>query len=338
MGIHKRLGEPEIGGSALSKYKTGIFSVVNYSDTDMEREILDPVDSEVLHLRSIEEFEEALPEIDGLICDITPITAERISRMEKCRIVVRHGMGAENIDIDAATQKGIIVCNVPRFNLEEVSDHALACALSLIHRLPHYTWKVTRERSWKLEDFPPADQFGELTMGILGFGQIGRLLAKKAKPLFKRVIVYDPFMDSALCDEMGITAFDDMDDIFRLADVVSIHVPLNDETRYFVDLDRLKMMKPRANIINTSRGGLINLDDLSYALRKGIIAGAALDVIEGEPAPDMTHPIFDEPGCIITPHTAWYSNSSLKKLRSIAAEEVRDVYLGRRPVGQLNMN
>jgi len=127
-----------------------------------------------------------------------------------------------------------------------------------------------------------------------------------------------------------------MDDVFRTSDVISIHVPLNDETRYFVNISKLKLMKPNSNIINTSRGGLIDLDDLQYALHNGIIAGAALDVIEGEPVPDMAHPIFDEPGCIITPHTAWYSNSSLKKLRATAAEEVRDVYLGKRPVGQLN--
>lgn len=320
----------------MGRFKTGIYSVVNFRDVDMEREILEAADSEILHLKNVDEFEAALPEIDGLICDITPITPERVSKMDKCRIVVRHGMGVENINIPAATEKGIIVCNVPRFNLEEVSDHALACALSLIHRLPHYTWRVTRDRSWKLEDFPPADQFGELTMGILGFGQIGQILARKSRAIFKRVIAYDPFINREICSELGVEVIDDMDVVFRTADVVSIHVPLNDETRYFVNINKMRMMKPNANIINTSRGGLVDLDDLQYALHNGIIAGAALDVIEGEPLPDMTHPIFDEPGCIITPHTAWYSNSSLKKLRTIAAEEVRDVYMGKRPVGQLN--
>jgi phosphoglycerate dehydrogenase-like enzyme len=320
----------------MSEFKTGIYSVVNYKEIDMETEILKTAGSEVLHLKSVEEFDMNLPEIDGLICDITPITAERISLMKKCRIVVRHGMGVENINIPAATKKGIIVCNVPAFNLEEVSDHALACALSLVKKLPHYTWRVTRDRSWKLEDFPPADQFQELTLGILGFGQIGQILARKSKGLFGNVIVYDPFIDRQKSEETGVDVVEDMDEIFRTADVVSIHVPLNDETRYFVDITKLKLMKSTANIINTSRGGLVNLDDLSYALRHGIIAGAALDVVEGEPVPDMTHPIFDEPGCLITPHTAWYSNSSLKKLRTIAAEEVRDVYLGKRPVGQIN--
>lgn len=320
----------------MSRFTTGIYSVVNYKDVEMEMEILSSVDSEILHLKNVEEFEAALPEIDGLICDITPITSKRLSIMKKCKIVVRHGMGVENIDIPAATEKGIIVCNVPKFNLEEVSDHALACALSLIHRLPHYTWRVTRDRAWKLEDFPPADQFGELTMGILGFGQIGQILAKKSKPIFNKVIAYDPFINREICDELGVEVVEDMDEVFRTADVVSIHVPLNDETRYFVNIDKLKLMKPNSNIINTSRGGLVDLNDLQFALHNGIIAGAALDVIEGEPVPDMTHPIFNEPGCIITPHTAWYSNSSLRKLRTIAAEEVRDVYLGKRPIGQLN--
>jgi phosphoglycerate dehydrogenase-like enzyme len=302
----------------------------------MEKEILEEADSEVVHLRTVEEFEENLPEIDGLICDITPITPERLSRMKQCRIVVRHGMGVENINIPAATENGIIVCNVPRFNLEEVSDHALACALSLVKKLPHYTWRVRKDRSWKLQDFPPADQFAELTLGIIGFGQIGQILARKSKSIFRDIIVYDPYIDRQKSREIGVQVREDMDDVFRTADIVSIHVPLNDETRYFVDMKKLKIMKPKAYIINTSRGGLVDLDDLQRALHDGIIAGAALDVMEGEPIPDMTHPIFDEPGLIVTPHTAWYSKTSLKKLRTIAAEEVRDVYLGKRPVGQLN--
>lgn len=320
----------------MARFKTGIYSVVNYDGVDMEKEILEAADSEVVHLRTVEEFEENLPEIDGLICDITPITPERLSRMKKCRIVVRHGMGVENINIPAATENGIIVCNVPRFNLEEVSDHALACALSLVKKLPHYTWRVRKNRSWKLQDFPPADQFAELTLGIIGFGQIGQILARKSKSIFRDIIVYDPYIDREKSREIGVQVRRDMDDVFRTADIVSIHVPLNDETRYFVDMKKLKMMKPTAYIINTSRGGLVDLDDLQRALHDGIIAGAALDVMEGEPIPDMTHPIFDEPGLIVTPHTAWYSNTSLMKLRTIAAEEVRDVYLGKRPVGQLN--
>jgi len=320
----------------MTRFKTGIYSVVNYDGVDMEKKILETVDSEVVHLRTVEEFEDNLPEIDGLICDITPITPERISKMKKCRVIVRHGMGVENINIPAATEKGIIVCNVPRFNLEEVSDHALACALSLVRKLPHYTWRVRKDRSWKLQDFPPADQFSELILGIIGFGQIGQILARKAKSIFKDIIVFDPYIDREKSLEIGVQVLEDMDDVFKTADVVSIHVPLNDETRYFVDMKKLKMMKPTAYIINTSRGGLINLDDLQRALHEGIIAGAALDVMEGEPTPDMTHPIFDEPGLLVTPHTAWYSNTALKKLRTIAAEEVRDVYLGKRPVGQLN--
>lgn len=320
----------------MARFKTGIYSVVNYDGVDMEKEILETADSEVAHLRTEEEFEENLPEIDGLICDITPITPERLSKMKKCRIVVRHGMGVENINIPAATENGIIVCNVPRFNLEEVSDHALACALSLVKKLPHYTWRVRKDRSWKLQDFPPADQFSELTLGIIGFGQIGQILARKSKSIFRDVIVFDPYIDREKNREIGVQVLEDMDDVFKTADIVSIHVPLNDETRYFVDMKKLKMMKPTANIINTSRGGLVDLDDLQRALHEGIIAGAALDVMEGEPIPDMTHPIFDEPGLLVTPHTAWYSNTSLKKLRTIAAEEVRDVYLGKRPVGQLN--
>lgn len=316
------------------RFKTGIYSVVVTEDT-IETEILKDV-SDVYRFTSRDEFEAAFPEIDGLIVDITPVTDEMMSKMKNLKIVVRHGMGADNIDIPAATRHRVIACNVPRFNLEEVSDYALAAALSLANHLPQYTWKVMHDRSWLLQDLEPKTEVQEMTLGILGLGQIGTLFAKKAKPLFKKVISYDPFMNRERAAALGVEVIDDINDVFRQADIVSVHVPLTPATRNLVNADSLKLMKKTAFLINTSRGELVDIDALSAALHSKQIAGAALDVLEGEPIPDMNHPIFREPGIILTPHVAWYSSQSLHKLRVTAAEEVRDAYLGKRPVGQLN--
>lgn len=316
------------------RFKTGIYSVV-VTENEIESEILKDV-SDVHRFTSREEFEAAFPEIDGLIVDITPVTDEMMSKMKNLKIVVRHGMGAENIDIPAATKHRIIACNVPRFNLEEVSDYALAAALSLGNLLPKYTWRVMQDKSWLLQDFEPKVEIQEMTLGILGLGQIGTLLAKKAEPLFKKIISYDPFMNRERAASLGVEVIEDINDVFRQSDIVSVHVPLTPETRNLVNTETLKLMKKTAFLINTSRGGLVDVDALQQALHNGQIAGAAIDVLDGEPTPDMNHPIFSEPGLIITPHVAWYSHQSLHKLRVTAAEEVRDAYLGKRPIGQLN--
>ncbi len=315
------------------RFLTGIFSVV-VTECEVETEILKEV-SDVRLFKSREEFEAAFGEIDGLIVDITPVTDAMMAKMSRLKVVVRHGMGAENIDSAAAAKRRIVACNVPRFNLEEVSDYALAAALSMSNHLPQYTWRVMRDKSWLLQDFEPKTAVSEMTLGIVGFGQIGPLLAKKAKPLFKKIISYDPFMNRERAASLGVEVVEEFDDVFRTADVISVHVQLTPQTRNLVDARALSLMKKTAFLINTSRGGLVDLDALYAALHEKRIGGAAIDVLDGEPTPDMTHPIFDEPGLIITPHVAWYSHQSLHKLRVTAAEEIRDVYLGKRPVGQL---
>jgi D-3-phosphoglycerate dehydrogenase len=316
------------------KFKTGIYSVV-VTENEIESKILGDI-SDVCRYTSRKDFEDAFPELDGLIVDITPVTDDMMTKMKKLKIVVRHGMGADNIDIAAATKHHIIACNVPRFNLEEVSDYALAAALALGNHLPQYTWRVMQDKSWLLQDFEPKTEIQEMTLGILGLGQIGSLLAKKAKPLFKKIISYDPYMNMERAASLGVEVIKDIDDVFRQADIVSVHVPLSPETRNLVNAERLKLMKKTAYLINTSRGGLVDVDALQKALHSKQIAGAAIDVLDGEPTPDMNHPIFREPGIILTPHVAWYSEQSLHKLRVTAAEEIRDAYLGKRPVGQLN--
>lgn len=314
-----------------------VFSVVCEDGIEeIERPIIEESGAEVVSVKDVEEFEKYIPEMDVLIVANADINRDILSRAKRCKAIVRHGMGVDNIDVEAATEFGIMVCNVPDFNLEEVSDHALAFALSLARYMPHYNWSIQRDKTWHHMSYPVPLRIGSMKLGIVGFGKIGRCLARKAKPLFGEVLAYDPFMNAKAAEELGVTIFDELDDLLRVADVVSIHVPMTEKTFHLIDDRRIRLMKPSAHLINTSRGSLVDMEALTVALREGVIAGAGFDVIEGEFSPDMSHPMFEEKRFFFTPHTAWYSRDALKKLRTTSSEEARDVVMGKIPVGRLN--
>ena len=314
-----------------------IFSVVCEDGIEeIERPIIEQSGAEIVVVNTLEEFEPVIPEMEVLIIANADINRDVLSRAVKCKAVVRHGMGVDNVDVTAATEFGIMVCNVPDFNLEEVSDHALAFALALARYMPHYNWTVQQDKTWHHMSYPVPRRIGSMRLGIVGFGKIGRYLARKAKPLFGEVVAYDPFMDRNAADEMGVRVYDELDDLLRESDIVSLHVPSTKETFHLIDDRRIHLMKPTAHLINTSRGPLVDQDALIAALQEGVIAGAGLDVIEGEFAPDMNHPMFSEKRLFFTPHTAWYTQDALRKLRTTSSEEARDVVMGKIPVGRLN--
>ena len=321
----------------MDKKLVVIYSIVcDDGIEEIERPIIEGAGFSVVLAKSIEEFDSLIPDADAIIIANADMNRERLSRAKKCKAVVRQGMGVDNIDVKSATEFGIMVCNVPDFNLEEVSDHALAFALSLARYMPHYNWTIQQGKTWLHTSYPVPKRLGAMTLGIAGFGKIGRLLARKAKPLFGEIIAYDPFMNKALADELGVKVYEDLDDIMRDSDIVSVHIPLTEQTFHLIDDRRIRMMKPSAHLINTSRGPLVDMEALTVALKEGVIAGAGFDVIEGEFAPDMSHPMFAEKRFLFTPHTAWYSQDSLKKLRTISTEEARDAILGKRPIGRIN--
>ncbi|MDR1884722.1 MAG: C-terminal binding protein [Synergistaceae bacterium] len=314
-----------------------IFSMVcDDGIEEIERPIIEGAGADVRVAESMEELEHLAPEMDAAIVANAILGRDFLSRAVRCKVVVRHGMGVDNLDVKAAAELGIMICNVPDFNLEEVSDHALAYALSLARYMPHYNWTIKREKKWHHMSYPVPQRIGRMRLGIVGFGKIGRLLARKAAPLFGEVAAYDPFMNRSAAADQGVRVYDELDDLLRESDIVSLHVPLCDETYHLIDDRRIRLMKPTAHLINTARGPLVDMEALTAALGEGVIAGAGFDVIEGEFSPDLNHPMFAEKRLSFTPHTAWYSSDSLEKLRTIAAEEVRDVIMGRIPVGRVN--
>ncbi|MDR3353525.1 MAG: C-terminal binding protein [Synergistaceae bacterium] len=321
----------------MSRPLVVIFSVVCDDGIDeIERPIIEESGAEIVIVNNMEEFDKVIPEMDAMIVANAVIDRNILSRAKRCRAIIRHGMGVDNVDVEAATEFGIMMCNVPDFNLEEVSDHALAFALALARYMPHYNWTIQQEKKWHHMSYPVPKRIGRMILGIVGFGKIGRLLARKARPLFGEVMACDPFINRDAAAELGVTVKDDLDDLLRESDIVSVHVPSTRETFHLIDDRRIRLMKPTAHLINTARGPLVDMEALVAALKEGVIAGAGFDVIEGEFSPDMNHPMFSEKRLFFTPHTAWYSSDALKKLRTTAAEEARDVIMGKIPIGRLN--
>lgn len=321
----------------MSKFKVGVYSVCNENGWDMESEIVRAVDAEIEYVKfgEFERLTSVMGDLDGLIFSNIQITRDIMEKMPKCKVVVRHAKAVDNVDIEAAVEHGIAVCAVPDYNVEEVSDHALAFALMLARNIPFYHDRITNCGEWTIDSFPAPKGIGEMTIALAGFGQIAARFAQKAAPLFGRVMAYDPYMNRPLADIMGVEVAESLEEMLPQADVLSIHVPLMPETKGSFNRSVFAMMKPTAYFINTARGGLVNADDLCDCLEEGLIAGAATDVVENEP-PNPDSRIFKVRNLIHTPHSAWYSQASLRKLRCMAAETVCSVLTGKKPRGLIN--
>jgi D-3-phosphoglycerate dehydrogenase / 2-oxoglutarate reductase len=235
--------------------------------------------------------------------------------------VVRYGVGVDNIDIAAATAAGVQICNVPDYGVHEVSNHALALILAFERKIV-----MMNERfhggTWDYRLAIPIRRMSELTVGIIGFGRIGGTLANKLKPLGCRVVGYDPAYGPG-SPKMQDAEWSPFADVISQSDFITVHCPLTPDTYRMFDAKVLGRMKPSAFLINTARGGIIDEDALADALRRGALAGAALDVVEREPlAADS--PLRGIESCLITPHMAWYSEEAgLEMKRKVAEEAVR---------------
>jgi len=234
------------------------------------------------------------------------------------RQIVRYGVGVNNIDLDAATASGVQVCNVPDYGVQEVSNHALALILALERKIVFMNER-TRGGAWDYSPAIPIRRISELTVGIVGVGRIGGALARKLQPLGCRVVGYDPAYGPG-SPEMQGAEWVPFDRLVSESDFITLHCPLTPETRDMFDAAVLGRMKRTAFIINTARGGIIDEVALAGALRRGALAGAALDVVEREPlAADS--PLRGADNCLLTPHMAWYSEEAGLELKRKVAEE-----------------
>lgn len=270
---------------------------------------------------------------DAVITQYADMNAEVISALEKCRVIVRYGIGFNNVDVDAAARKGIYVCNVPDYGVEEVSDHAVMLILALAKKLPVYMQAV-KKGDWGYTSVVPLQRFCTSTVGLIGFGRIPQLVARKLSGWGVRMLAYDPWGSPEAARKLNVT-LTDLDTIYAQADYISVHCPLTKETQGMIDMTAMRRMKPTACLINTARGGVICEKDLLLALKEGIIAGAGLDVFEQEPlAPE--HELLRLDQVLITPHSAWYSETAITSLKEKVAEEAVRVLKGEQPLHCVN--
>jgi len=267
---------------------------------------------------------------EGVIVRMAPFTREIIEAADSLKVIGRHGVGVDNIDVAAATARGIVVANTPNANSTSVAEHTVIAIGALAKRVVIYD-RATREGNWEIRNSYKAVDLDGKTLGLVGIGRIGSLVAHRAAAAYNmRVVAYDPYVSPEKAAELGISLCATADEVFLQGDVVSLHTPLTAETRGLVNAERLKLMKNNAFLINFSRGEVVDEKALYEALKTGKIAGAALDVFDPEP-PMRNNPLFTLENVILSPHSAALTEECVVRMATGAAEAVVDVLSGKRP-------
>lgn len=308
-----------------------------FPDIDKERRAVEAAGGTLVTGQAVneEQVAELCRDADGVLNARAPVTRRAIAAMQRCRIIVRYGIGVDTIDVAAATERGIFVANVPDYCLDEVSDHALALLLMLSRQMiPAIA--LAREDTWPVSKMPPVRRLRGQTCGLVGCGRIGSLLAAKVSALGMRVIIHDPYLSADRAREMGAELVS-FDELLSRADFISLHAPLTDETRHLLGAAAFAKMRKTASILNTARGGLIDEAALVAALDAGQISGAGLDVLESETAVTPARAaLVRHPKVIVTAHTAWLSQEARATLQLRAVEQVLACLRGETPYGLIN--
>lgn len=298
------------------------------SDFDVEVDVVDAETS--TELVDILEGAEALVAAAGV-----PITAEVIEATESLSAVGRAGIGCDNVDFEAALEHDVTVINVPSYAIEEVSTHALALLLACVRKLPQYGQNLS-SGGWNWQVGQPIERMREQTLGVVAFGNIARRFVEKVRPFDLEVIAYDPYVDQTEMNAYGVekTSFEDL---CERANLISIHAPLSEESEGLFDRAAFGRLPDDAILVNTGRGPVVELDALYDALVSGDLLMAGLDVFEQEPLPPDA-PLRDLDNVVITPHSAWYSETSQEEVYRLLAQDIIRVFEGQEPEGKLNPN
>ncbi len=286
-----------------------------------------------LQTKKPDEFLPEAKDCDALLNTYAgPITAEVMAQMPRCKIIARYGIGVDTIDLDAATQAGIIVTNNPTYCIEEVAEHTMALLLAAARKIAFYD-RMVRAGRWEVPPGKPMFRLAGSTLGLVGFGNIARQVAVRAAAFGMRVLFADPFIKEGQFSQPGSKM--ELAAMLAEADFVSLHPPLMPQTRGMINDEAFAHMKPGAILINCARGPIVDTAALVRALDGKKIAGCALDTIDPEPLPDP-HPLRGRENVIINPHAAWYSEQAMVGLQAGAPGEVRRVLTGEWPVNVVN--
>ena len=305
-----------------------------WESLDVENKILGGLAELVpMQTKKPEEFLAQAADCDALLNTYAgPITADAMSKMPRCKIIARYGIGVDTIDLDGATRAGIIVTNNPTYCIEEVAEHTMALLLDSARKIAFYDRQV-RAGTWAVPPGKPLYRLVGRTLGLVGFGNIARHVAVRAAAFGMRVLYADPFVKEGQFSEPGRKV--ELDELFRESDFVSVHPPLTPQTRGMINDDAFSRMKPGAILINCSRGPVVDTAALVRALDAKKIAGCALDTTDPEPLPNP-HLLRGRDNVIINPHVAWYSEAAMVGLQAGAPGEVRRVLTGEWPINVVN--
>ena len=307
-----------------------------FPSIDIERSVIEAagfqLEAAQPHCKTEEDIIARCQDADVLLVQWAPVTRKVLVALPRVKCIVRYGVGVNNFDLEAARDLGVTAVNVPDFCIDEVSDHALAMILSLGRRIPQDHHQILQGK-WGINPFRPLPAFSDLTLGLVGFGQIARRVAAKAKAFGFNIIAFDPFASQELFAEAGVTRAD-FAGLLTTSDIISLHCPLTADTTHLVNQKEIARMKRGVILINTARGPVIKETDLIAALESGHIGGAGLDVFEEEPLPAGS-PLRGFGNVVLTSHAASVSEKAITTLQTKAAEAARDFLLGKRPASVL---
>ncbi len=298
-----------------------LFSDYEYPDLDLERKLFEGAGTELVaaQCRTESDVIEAAAGCAGILVQYAPITERVLAALPQLGIVSRIGVGVDTVDTAACARHGVWVANSPDYGVGEVATHALALVLALIRNVVAYNRDI-RAGQWHYLSSGKLKRAGEMTLGIVGLGRIGKRMAHVSRNVVRRVLACDPYLIDGDFPAY-VERADDLAGLFAASDVVSVHAPLSDETRGMIDADVLGRMRHGSYIVNTARGAIVDIDDLLAALDSGILAGVGLDVLPVEPIPAES-PLLGHPKVILTPHAAFFSVQAEIELRRKAAQNI----------------
>ncbi|MCX6667687.1 MAG: C-terminal binding protein [Euryarchaeota archaeon] len=315
------------------KFKV-IITDAEYPSFDIEKRVLSKLNVELIKFqcKTEEELISNCKDADALLNQYAKITPRVIEKLDNTKIIARYGIGVDNVALDAATKKDIFVTNVV-YDICDVADHTITLMLALTRKL-FFVGKSIKKLEWDWKKFHPITRIKGKTIGIIGLGRVGRQVAKRIRGFDVNLLVCDPYIPVDVFKTYNAKRVDH-ETLLKESDIVTVHVPLNDETRHMISTNQLKKMKKTAILINCARGGIVDEKALYKALLGKEIAGAGLDVLEQEPI-RKDNPLLGLDNVIITPHMGWYSEDAVDEVQRIAAEQVLQCLQGNIPTNLVN--
>ncbi len=302
-----------------------------WPNIDIEKNFFDSKNIELVVSKNKSDLKKQIVDADGLLFCFESIDEDILRSSKNLKVAQRYGIGVDNINIEVATELGIVVSNIPDYCIDEVSDHAMSMILSL-NRLLARDSDLVKKGLWnEIKKDKRVYRLSEATLGLLGFGRIGRRISKKAKNFGLKVIAYDPYINEKEIDDVEIHS---LNKVLKDSNIISLHLPLTEQTNHIIDTEQFDLMNKDTILINVSRGGLINEEALIENLNNGKIRGAGLDVIES--STDKTNDLFSFDNVIITPHTAFFSQESSEELQLRSSMQLYDVLTGSKPKFLIN--